>query len=80
MTFNCRSYIDALSADVQRVYSKTHESRVPQQKVFSMVFFFSSSGKSHLPAANSEKESQDVRLFLLLKFFDVFEGTHLKNC
>ena len=34
-------------------------------------------GEAHLPAADSEKESQDIGLLLLLKFFNVFEGTHL---
>ena len=32
---------------------------------------------SYLPAADSEQESEDIGLLLLLKFFDVFEGTHL---
>jgi len=31
-----------------------------------------------LPAADTEKESQDIRLLLLLKFFDVLEGTHFE--
>lgn len=38
MTFSWRSYIDALSANVQRVYSKTQNSIVPQ-KVFFLVEF-----------------------------------------
>lgn len=32
---------------------------------------------SYLPAADTEKEAQDIRLLLLLELFDVFEGTHL---
>jgi hypothetical protein len=32
---------------------------------------------SKLPASNPEKETQHIRLFLLLKLFDVFEGTHV---
>ena len=32
---------------------------------------------TYFPAADSEEESQDIRLLLLLKLFDVFEGTHL---
>ncbi|KAH0250346.1 hypothetical protein KCV00_g393, partial [Aureobasidium melanogenum] len=32
---------------------------------------------AYLPAANTEKEAQDIRLLLLLELFDVFEGTHL---
>jgi len=32
---------------------------------------------TELPASDSEKESQDVGLLLLVKLFDVFEGTHL---
>lgn len=31
------------------------------------------SGLSHLPAADSEKEPQDIGLLLLLKLFNVFE-------
>lgn len=32
---------------------------------------------SYLPAADTEKEAQHIRLLLLLELFDVFEGTHL---
>jgi hypothetical protein len=32
---------------------------------------------TYFPAANSEKEGNDIRLLLLLKLFDVLEGTHL---
>jgi hypothetical protein len=32
---------------------------------------------SYLPASDTEKEAQHIRLLLLLKFFDIFEGTHL---
>lgn len=32
---------------------------------------------TYFPAADSEEESQDIRLLLLLKLFDVLEGTHL---
>ena len=35
---------------------------------------------SHLPAANSKEESQDIGLLLLVKLFNVFEGTHLIVC
>jgi len=35
---------------------------------------------SELPAADSEKESKDIGLLLLVKFFDVLEGTHLDCC
>ena len=34
---------------------------------------------SYLPAADTEKEAQDIRLLLLLELFDVFEGTHLSD-
>lgn len=40
---------------------------------FSRVVF------SYLPASHTEKEPQDIRLLLLLKLFDVFEGTHLRG-
>lgn len=45
-----------------------------------LLFFGSLScfGESHLPAANSEKESKDIGLLLLLKFLNVFKGTHLR--
>ncbi len=32
---------------------------------------------TYFPAADSEEESQYIRLLLLLKLFDVFEGTHI---
>jgi hypothetical protein len=32
---------------------------------------------TEFPAANSEEEGNDIRLLLLLKLFDVLEGTHL---
>jgi hypothetical protein len=32
---------------------------------------------SYLPASDTEKEAQHIRLLLLLKFFNIFEGTHL---
>lgn len=34
---------------------------------------------SYLPAANSQQEAKNIGLLLLLKFFDVFEGTHLQK-
>jgi hypothetical protein len=33
---------------------------------------------SYLPAANTEKEAENIRLLLLLQFLDVLEGTHLR--
>ena len=35
---------------------------------------------TYFPAADSEEESENIRLLLLLKLFDVFEGTHLDCC
>jgi hypothetical protein len=35
--------------------------------------------KSYLPATNTQKEAQHIRLLLLLELFDVLEGTHLQN-
>ena len=32
---------------------------------------------SYVPASDTEKETQHIRLLLLLKFFDILEGTHL---
>jgi hypothetical protein len=32
---------------------------------------------TYFPAAHSEEELDDIRLLLLLKLFDVLEGTHL---
>jgi hypothetical protein len=85
MTFNCRSYIDALSANVQRVYSKTPE--VPQRRwqIFVSCFhLFCHTGLlrkgSYLPTAHSEEESHDIGLLLLVKLLDIFEGTHLVVC
>ena len=37
------------------------------------------SGKSHLPAADSEKESQDIGLFLLLKFCTIVSAISFDN-
>ena len=34
---------------------------------------------SYLPASDTEKESKDIGLLLLLKLLDVFEGTHLRR-
>lgn len=34
---------------------------------------------AYLPAADTEKEAQHIRLLLLLELFDVFEGTHLRE-
>lgn len=36
-----------------------------------------SEGSTYFPAADSGEEEQDIRLLLLLKLFDVLEGTHL---
>lgn len=77
--------------NVQRVYSKTQKEgqmchTMDQRDENILCFFFcilslpscsSSWDKAHLPAADSEKESKDIGLLLLVKFFDVFEGTHL---
>lgn len=32
-----------------------------------------------LPASDTEKETEDIRLFSLVKLFDVFVGTHLDD-
>lgn len=32
---------------------------------------------TYFPAADSEEESQNIGLLLLLKLFDILEGTHL---
>jgi hypothetical protein len=34
-------------------------------------------GSTYFPAADSEKVEEDIALLLLLKLFDVLEGTHL---
>ena len=39
--------------------------------------YFVFGGLTYFPAANSEEEGNDIRLLLLLKLFDVLEGTHL---
>lgn len=36
-------------------------------------------GSSYLPASDTEKEAEDIRLLLLLKLLDVLEGTHLQG-
>jgi hypothetical protein len=43
--------------------------------MFVLVHIFG--GLTYFPAANSEEEGNDIRLLLLLKLFDVLEGTHL---
>ena len=35
--------------------------------------------RTNLPAANAKKEANDVALLLLLKLFEVFEGTHFDS-
>lgn len=37
----------------------------------------SKEGSTYFPAADSGQEEQHIRLLLLLKLFDVLEGTHL---
>lgn len=32
---------------------------------------------AYLPAADTEKEAEDIALLLLLELFDVFKGAHL---
>ena len=83
----------ALSANVQRVYSKEHQKRCPHprprpRRQYSNMFAeqIRSIGSvsvscrkvdlSYLPASDTEKESQNIRLLLLLKLFDIFEGAH----
>ena len=86
----------ALSANVQRVYSKEHRKDVhfhahfhvhnipicPESRFEVLIRFRCRVENperfelSYLPASNTEKESQHIRLLLLLKFLDVFEGTH----
>lgn len=70
---------------VQRVYSKTQafcataDDDKKSMRFIALLFSSSSCfGEAHLPAADSEKESKDIGLLLLLKFFHVFEGTHLR--
>jgi hypothetical protein len=90
MTFNWRSYIDALSANVQRVYSKNGASswfrfdedpglkkiesiieEPPQAAVHNLE-----GALTNLPAANPEKEADDIALLLLGKLLEVLKGTH----
>ena len=90
MTFNWRSYIDALSANVQRVYSKNGASRGSDltetfstgkieylvrnhHKPPSTVF---EGALTNLPAANAEKEANDIALLLLGKLLEVLKGAH----
>lgn len=83
MTFNWRSYIDALSANVQRVYSKgggQSQQRFPEKKTplrcqpstCSLGYRI----LTDLPAANPEKEANDIALLLLGELFEVLEGAH----
>ncbi len=34
---------------------------------------------TNLPAANAEKEAEHIALLLLLKFLEIFEGTHFRD-
>ena len=70
MTFNCRSYIDALSANVQRVYSKTPQ----KQKAY-----FLGATKSRPGSTRREQEvtnqSSFSPLILLIVMFIVSWGS-----
>ena len=90
MTFNWRSYIDALSANVQRVYSKngagslvplaripTGKTRDHRRRNHQQAAVHSLEGAlTDLPAANAEKEADDIALLLLGKLLEVLKGTH----
>jgi hypothetical protein len=90
MTFNWRSYIDALSANVQRVYSKNGASFVvPSAKDPDREKSSPSPPETtnkppstiegaltDLPAANAEKEADDIALLLLGKLLEVLKGAH----
>lgn len=87
MTFNWRSYIDALSANVQRVYSKgggcSRWSGPPAMTGWALekrehllrphVFFSQLNGSvsTYFPAADPQEELQNIALLLLLKLLDV---------
>jgi hypothetical protein len=81
MTLSWRSYIIALSAKFNECIAR--HKKVPRRQWVEEASEDSSPTLevsyrgAHLPAADSEKESQDVGLLLLVKLFDVFEGTHL---
>lgn len=87
MTFNWRSYIDALSANVQRVYSTgggcsrwsgppitTGWALEKQEQLLRPHVFISQlngSVSTYFPAADSQEELQNIALLLLLKLLDV---------
>lgn len=91
MTFNWRSYIDALSAMftecVERHLGECHNIAHakaggdgfvrPRGRSWLPRLSWTDGDCSYLPAADSKKEPKDIRLLLLLKLFDIFEGTHL---
>jgi hypothetical protein len=90
MTFNWRSYIDALSANVQRVYSKNGAklavplAKIPTHEKVEFLVQRTAKASVHsfegaltdLPAANPEKEANDIALLLLGKLLEVLKGTH----
>ena len=88
MTFSWRSYIDALSAMFNECIARHGKvphwvSQDPDQRscvdVGASLEGLWRVDLSYLPAADSEKEAEDVGLLLLLKLFDVFEGSHLES-
>ena len=78
----------ALSANVQRVYSKEHLKDVHihvhnipicLETRFEVLIRFRCRKRvelSYLPAADTEKEAQDIRLLLLLQLFQILECAH----
>ena len=61
MTFNCRSYIDALSANVQRVYSKDERQSLPSRaksvRPLQKKFHLSKLGRATADIRREEREA-----------------------
>jgi hypothetical protein len=70
MTFNWRSCMKVLSANVQRVPQDTNGRSV-------ICRSFSGDYVSYLPAANAEQKAHDIALLLLLQLLEVLVGAHL---
>ncbi len=79
----------ALSANVQRVYSKehlkdvhihVHNISICPETGFEVLIRFRDRKRvelSYLPASDTEKEAQDIGLLLLLKLLNIFQSSHL---
>lgn len=74
MTFSWRSYIDVLSANVQRVRSRH---RLITARSWRPLCRSGGCIGPYLPAAHAKQEAHNIALLLLLQLLEVLVGAHL---